>query len=377
MTRITCCPRGPGVAERVRQRLLHDPVRGEVDARRQLDRIALDAVLDRQARVADLLDEPAERRHPRLRRERGQLVRAAEHPEQAAHLGERGAAGLLDGQQRLALALLLGRQQPPDGPGLDGHHRDAVGDDVVQLARDPLPLLRDRPLRLGLAVELGARRPLPRRPRVLERAADHVPAEPDGREERARAGEGRDEGLGLVGVRRDHRQRADDDRQALVRLHVGQEPEQERAREGGDEPGQRERHEVLVPERERAGGEEHERRRRERELTPPEQDQREPGLDRDCRPERDVRRLGGVSAAHELEDRSRREQDDRGVEETPPRERDDPGHGRTVLQARAAGLLRRDDPGSSSRTTRKAARGDAVAAVPTYARCAPHGEGDR
>jgi hypothetical protein len=39
--------RRPGVLERVRQRLLHDPVGGEVDARRHVSRFTLDGNFDR------------------------------------------------------------------------------------------------------------------------------------------------------------------------------------------------------------------------------------------------------------------------------------------------------------------------------------------
>ncbi len=65
--------RRAGVLERVRQRLLDDPVRREVDARRELDGRPLDRQLDRQARLAHLLDEFGQRADPRLRRECGRL----------------------------------------------------------------------------------------------------------------------------------------------------------------------------------------------------------------------------------------------------------------------------------------------------------------
>ena len=54
----------------------------------------------------------------------------------------------------------------PDGADLQHHHAHRVGDDVVQLARDPRTLLGDRDARRGLALALGRARPRPppRRP---------------------------------------------------------------------------------------------------------------------------------------------------------------------------------------------------------------------
>ena len=75
--------------------------------------------------------------------------------EQAAHLGERGAAGLLDAPERLAvLGERLG-EPVPDGADLQHHHADGVGDDVVELARDPGALLGDRDPRRRLPLPLG------------------------------------------------------------------------------------------------------------------------------------------------------------------------------------------------------------------------------
>ena len=68
------------------------------------------------------------------------------------------AAGLLDAGQRLALALARGvvAQQPAHAARLQDHHGHAVGDGVVQLARDPRALLDDRGAGLLLALELDA-----------------------------------------------------------------------------------------------------------------------------------------------------------------------------------------------------------------------------
>ena len=50
-------PRRPGVLERVRERLLDDPVGGELDAERQLAPLSLDLELDRQSGLGHLRGE--------------------------------------------------------------------------------------------------------------------------------------------------------------------------------------------------------------------------------------------------------------------------------------------------------------------------------
>ena len=60
---------------------------------------------------------------------------------------------LLDALQRLAVVGELVRELVPHGADLEHHHADGVGDDVVQLARDPRPLLGDG--------DAGGRVPLP------------------------------------------------------------------------------------------------------------------------------------------------------------------------------------------------------------------------
>ena len=64
----------------------------------------------------------------------------AQHAEQAPHLGERLAAGLLD--QRSGSSARSGSWSRSSlAAPFDGHDADRVGDDVVQLAGDPRPLL--------------------------------------------------------------------------------------------------------------------------------------------------------------------------------------------------------------------------------------------
>ena len=90
------------VLERVRERLLHDAVGGDVDARRQRRSVALDPQLDGQTGLAHMLNQPVEVAQARLRRERELLVAAAQDAEQPAHLNERLPPRRLDRAERVA-----------------------------------------------------------------------------------------------------------------------------------------------------------------------------------------------------------------------------------------------------------------------------------
>ena len=89
--------------------------------------------------VAHPLDQSGQRSETG---QRGELLgrAVAQHPEHRAQLGERRPAGLLDGGQRRARRSSGGTEPQPLGPGLHDHHGDRVRDDVVHLARDPVPL---------------------------------------------------------------------------------------------------------------------------------------------------------------------------------------------------------------------------------------------
>ena len=108
--------RGARVLEGVRQRLLDDAVDGEVDRRRQIVVIAVDAELDPDARGSHAGGERLELRDPGLRRERRRVVVVvAEHAQQPAHLDQRLAAAVLDLLERAArrvVALARGRRRP-------------------------------------------------------------------------------------------------------------------------------------------------------------------------------------------------------------------------------------------------------------------------
>ena len=116
--------------------------------------LAVDAELDGKAGLAQLLDERRHVAEPGLGCER--LVRVvAEHAEQAAHLGQRAAPGLLDRLQHLARRGVRIAEHAPLGARLHDDHRDVVGDHVVQLTRDPRPFLDDRLTGGHVALALG------------------------------------------------------------------------------------------------------------------------------------------------------------------------------------------------------------------------------
>ena len=176
-------PGGVRVLHRVRQAFLDEAVGGEVDAGRQLGRVALDLDVDREAGLARLLDEPVEVLEARLRRERGRLLRPAEDADEPAHLGERLASGLLDDQQRLSLPLLFGPQEPADARRLNGHDADAwpttSWSSRAMRARSSATAARASSSRL---LEPG--RAFLGFPRLLELAAQAESEEPDGQEEK-------------------------------------------------------------------------------------------------------------------------------------------------------------------------------------------------
>ena len=145
---------------------------------------------------------------PGLRRERRGCRRSSlQHAEQPAHLGQRLAAGLLDRDERLPLALLLGLEQPPHRPGLHGHHRDVVRDDVVQLARDPRPLLLGPPPRPAAPAPRRCSRPRLGAARLGQLAAEREAARARRRAGRSRRRRGRSPARRVV-ADRDRRRRA-------------------------------------------------------------------------------------------------------------------------------------------------------------------------
>src|SRR5262249_23326265 len=97
---------GLRVLDGVRQPFLVEPVACEVDARREVPRLPFDLQVDVEPGLPNLVDQLADMAKARLRSQCRRLLRTPQDADEAAHLGERLSAGLLDDQQRLALALL-------------------------------------------------------------------------------------------------------------------------------------------------------------------------------------------------------------------------------------------------------------------------------
>ena len=160
---------GVCVPAAVGQRLLHDPVRGQVDAGRQRPALTVHPHHDRQAGGRAVGDEIVEPVQPGGRPARWVLVDAAQHPERGAHLLQQFAARPLDGRQRRPGLLGVVVHQVERDPGLHVDQRDVVAEDVVQVAGEPQPLLTCPPA-LGLLPHRRVlRQPLPVGPPQLAR----------------------------------------------------------------------------------------------------------------------------------------------------------------------------------------------------------------
>jgi hypothetical protein len=296
--------RRAGVLERVRQRLLDDAVRRQVDPRRDRARLALDPQFHGHAGLANLVDEVPEVAQAGLRRERELVVGAAQHAEQAAHLRHRGAAGRLDRRQDVGRPGPLVAERAALGARLHDHDREVVGDDVVELARDPRSLLGDRQPGLVLALLLKLDRAGCERGGELLPAAHHRRRAPHGEQDPADEDGVADDVL-ADRERHQHDHRADDrgGDPPVAAARVGA------ARVGGDEqPGERRARAVpdlvrRVGNRETGErGDEHD----QRDAPTPDQRQRRPKREH----RRDRPRRVEVAAGRDLDQRHRR-QDER------------------------------------------------------------------
>ena len=132
-----------GVLQRVRQRLLHDSIGGELDPERQFASLALHLELDGQPGLADLRHEPRQVGQRRLRRKRLALA-VSQHPDEPAHLRQRAPSRALNRLQHVSGRACGAVEGEPFCARLDDDQRHVVSDRVVQFARDPRPLLDHR-----------------------------------------------------------------------------------------------------------------------------------------------------------------------------------------------------------------------------------------
>jgi hypothetical protein len=184
-----------GVLEGVGQRLLDDPVDAEAHAGGQVE-VAAGLEVDRQADRPAVLRELVEPARIRLRGPlRAGLVRAAQHAEQPAQLGQRLPPGVGDRAHRVLRHLGIGPDRVSGAVGLHDHHAHRVCDDVVQLTGDARALLAHRELRLLIAFDLQQLQPLFQLGVIRTASADELaqrPAETEhhGDEEDHRDGHG-------------------------------------------------------------------------------------------------------------------------------------------------------------------------------------------
>ena len=143
----------------VGERLLDDPEERELKRRGELTIGARCSQLDGRPRGPHGVHKLLEVDEPGRRRERGGSgILVAQQPEHHPQLVLGGPPDHLDRFERGARRLRALRHQAPAHPGLDGDHRQRVGDDVVQLAGDAHPLLPDLPPgALGLGRSLALR----------------------------------------------------------------------------------------------------------------------------------------------------------------------------------------------------------------------------
>jgi hypothetical protein len=177
----------PGVLHRVRERLLHDAVPGELQARRHVGRLALDAERRIEPGLPGAAHEVADAGDGGRAVERVGVV-AVHGPGEIAQLRERLAAGVGDEARGLARGVRVALQDAPGGARLHDDRGEVVRQHVVQLARDARPLACDRAVALVRPRLLGTHR-LPRQ-LAGERTvrAQQAPAEP-GQEREEQRGE--------------------------------------------------------------------------------------------------------------------------------------------------------------------------------------------
>ena len=238
--------------ERVRQGLLDDPVGRDVHGRRQRPLLALDSDLDGQLRLAHRRRQARQLPEPRLGGQWIGVPRLAQEAEQPVQLLHRVAARQLDRGQRLLRLLRVPVDDDAPGAGLDAHHADVVGDDVVQLPGDPHALLKHRAASVLLAFALSIGRALIGRLGLHHALAQGKADEPGDREQ----GRGEDELAGRV-----RRVVVDDDRDAAEHHGESDAPlggvsdaaEQERRRHPSGEHAARVHGKAAVDERDRGG----------------------------------------------------------------------------------------------------------------------------
>ena len=143
----------------VRERFLDDAIGGHLERPGQRPRLPSIESSTVSPPLSGLGDELGQLGEIRLRRELVGLIGAAEDAEQPVQLEDGLPARVLDRAEDLLGPGRLLRHDAARRAGLHAHDADVVGDDVVQLARDPDPLLEHGAAGVLLALALELARP--------------------------------------------------------------------------------------------------------------------------------------------------------------------------------------------------------------------------
>lgn len=185
MVNVNPGPAALRVLQRVRQRLLHHPVRRHLGAAGGGRRRALPDELDRLPGLPGLVDQGVQVADGGRTRVAGAVIRV-EQVEQLPQVADGPAASAGDRGQGL-VQLVRGARQVARRLGLHDHRRHVVGDDVVQLPGDARALRRTGGgLDMAAAFRLGG--PVLAQPR------------PDSPRERQQQVEGGEPGDALTGA---------------------------------------------------------------------------------------------------------------------------------------------------------------------------------
>src|SRR5262249_50909461 len=153
-----------GVTQGVRERLLDDPVRGELKRRWQLTLLAHNLELDVEAARPHLPEQRLQPADGRLRRECRLL---AARTQDVTEVVARSPGSAADGAHRAPRVGWVGGEDLVRRGRLDDDHAQVVRDHVVHLARDPRLLLGRGATRVRLLLTLELRGTLLDRPQVF------------------------------------------------------------------------------------------------------------------------------------------------------------------------------------------------------------------
>jgi hypothetical protein len=161
---------------------LHDAIRRRLGSRSDLDRLAVLLDPDVEARGRRLLPQRIEPRQAGRWSARCGLIRLAQDIEYRRQLSHCLAARCFDRRERGTRLLQPAVDHVPGDAGLHIHQRDVVREDVMQLARDPEPLVARPAARLLLLYAGPLRRTFAVRSHDLGTDEDHQQSRADGDE---------------------------------------------------------------------------------------------------------------------------------------------------------------------------------------------------